>query len=139
MLAAEAGLTPSHFHRVFKRVVGVTVGRYVGDIVMKGKKGMGGDGEGACRDWVGSESDGYGGDGNGAGAVLWNDFDVLLAAEEEDGFIFPASTVAMQDVQPVQDHEELLAWRAVGSYGVGVGVGGGCSVDETLALGDGAL
>ncbi|RAK83650.1 hypothetical protein BO79DRAFT_204170 [Aspergillus costaricaensis CBS 115574] len=135
MLAAEAGLTPSHFHRVFKRVVGVTVGRYVGDIVMKGKKGMGGDGEGACRDWVGGESDGCGGHGNGA--VLWNDFDVLLAAEEDDGFMVPASTVAMQDVHPVQDHEELLAWRAVGSYGVGVG--GGCSVDETLALGDGAL
>ncbi|GLB06933.1 hypothetical protein AtubIFM57258_002252 [Aspergillus tubingensis] len=137
MLAAEAGLTPSHFHRVFKRVLGVTVGRYVGDIVMRGK-GMGGDGEGACREWVGGVGDGCGGDGNGAGAVLWNDFDVLLAAEEEDGFV-ATTTVAMQDVQPVQDDEELLAWRAVGSYGVGVG--GGCSVDETsqFTLGDGAL
>ncbi|PYH74089.1 putative DNA repair and transcription factor Ada [Aspergillus vadensis CBS 113365] len=158
MLAAEAGLTPSHFHRVFKRVVGVTVGRYVGDIVMR-TKGMGCDGEvevleGACRDWVGGVGDGCGGDGcggdgcggdgcggdgcggdgNGAGAVLWNDFDVLLAAEGEDRFVATTTTVAMQDVQPVQDHEELLAWRAVGSYGVGVG--GGCSVDETLALGD---
>lgn len=137
MLAAEAGLTPSHFHRVFKRVVGVTVGRYVGDIVMR-VKGMGSDGKGACRDWVGGVGDGSGGDGNGAGAVLWNDFDVLLAAED-DGFMVPASTVAMQDVHPVPADEELLAWRAVGSYGVGVG--GGCSVDETsqFTLGDGAL
>ncbi|OJZ81831.1 hypothetical protein ASPFODRAFT_51523 [Aspergillus luchuensis CBS 106.47] len=138
MLAAEAGLTPSHFHRVFKRVVGVTVGRYVGDIVMRGKGVMGGDGEGACRNWVGGVGDGCGDDGNGAGAgaVLWNDFDVLLAAEEDDGFVATTTTVAMQDVHPVQD-EELLAWRAVGSYGVGVG--GGCSVDETFTLGDGAL
>lgn len=110
----------------------------MGDIVMRGK-GVGGDGEGACREWVGGVGDGCGGDGNGAGAVLWNDFDVLLAAEEEDGFVATTTTVAMQDVQPVQDHEELLAWRAVGSYGVGVGRG--CSVDETsqFTLGDGAL
>ncbi|PWY73333.1 DNA repair and transcription factor Ada [Aspergillus eucalypticola CBS 122712] len=136
MLAAEAGLTPSHFHRVFKRVVGVTVGRYMGDIITRGK-GMGGAGEvveGACRNWVGGVGDGCGDDGNGA--VLWNDFDVLLAAEEDDGFVATTTTVAMQDVHPVQD-EELLAWRAVGSYGVGIG--GGCSVDETFTLGDGAL
>ncbi|GLA15033.1 hypothetical protein AnigIFM62618_001519 [Aspergillus niger] len=131
MLAAEAGLTPSHFHRVFKRVMGVTVGRYVVDVMRKS-----GDGEvleGSRRDWVGAEVEG---EGTGNWPVLWNDFDVLLAAEEEDGFVVP-TTVTMQDVQPivpVQD-EELLAWRAVGSYGVG----GGCSVDETLALGHEAL
>ncbi|PYH54909.1 putative DNA repair and transcription factor Ada, partial [Aspergillus niger CBS 101883] len=76
MLAAEAGLTPSHFHRVFKRVMGVTVGRYVVDVMRKS-----GDGEvleGSCRDWVGGE-----GEGAGNWPVLWNDFDVLLAAEEE--------------------------------------------------------
>ncbi|OJJ68700.1 hypothetical protein ASPBRDRAFT_46889 [Aspergillus brasiliensis CBS 101740] len=116
-LAAEAGLTTSHFHRVFKRIVGVTVGRYVSDVM----RGMGcdgdEDGENKCGD-----RDGLDGNGDGNGPVLWNDFDVLLAAEE--GFF------AMQDVQPgvvVQD-EELLAWRAVGSFGVG----GGYSVDETL-------
>ncbi|CAL5871792.1 uncharacterized protein PFLUO_LOCUS6045 [Penicillium psychrofluorescens] len=32
-LAAAAGLTPSHFHRVFKKRVGVTPGRYAADFV----------------------------------------------------------------------------------------------------------
>ncbi|EEP79491.1 conserved hypothetical protein [Uncinocarpus reesii 1704] len=32
-LAAEAGLTPSHFHRVFKKVVGVTPGKYARDLL----------------------------------------------------------------------------------------------------------
>lgn len=36
-LATEAGLTPSHFHRVFKKVVGITPGRFGRD-VMEGKK-----------------------------------------------------------------------------------------------------
>ncbi|KAL1957690.1 hypothetical protein VTO42DRAFT_5667 [Malbranchea cinnamomea] len=32
-LATEAGLTPSHFHRVFKKVVGVTPGKYARDLI----------------------------------------------------------------------------------------------------------
>ncbi|WEW56576.1 hypothetical protein PRK78_002023 [Emydomyces testavorans] len=32
-LATEAGLTPSHFHRVFKKVVGVTPGKYARDML----------------------------------------------------------------------------------------------------------
>ncbi|PGH08628.1 hypothetical protein GX51_01148 [Blastomyces parvus] len=36
-LANEAGLTPSHFHRVFKKVVGITPGRFARE-VMEGKK-----------------------------------------------------------------------------------------------------
>lgn len=32
-LAAAAGLTPSHFHRVFKKRVGVTPGQYAADLV----------------------------------------------------------------------------------------------------------
>ncbi|KAI1907008.1 hypothetical protein LOZ39_001638 [Ophidiomyces ophidiicola] len=32
-LASEAGLTPSHFHRVFKKVVGVTPGKYARDLL----------------------------------------------------------------------------------------------------------
>ena len=31
-LASEAGLTPSHFHRVFKKVKGVTPGQYASNI-----------------------------------------------------------------------------------------------------------
>ncbi|CRG87100.1 hypothetical protein PISL3812_04115 [Talaromyces islandicus] len=31
-LASEAGLTPSHFHRVFKKVAGVTPGQYASNI-----------------------------------------------------------------------------------------------------------
>ena len=48
--------------------------------------------------------------GDGDGAVLWNEFDVLIAAE--------AGFVAMQDIQPV---DELHAWRGVlGSYDGGL-------------------
>ncbi|KAK2799387.1 hypothetical protein FQN50_008493 [Emmonsiellopsis sp. PD_5] len=36
-LANEAGLTPSHFHRVFKKVVGLTPGKFARE-VMEGKK-----------------------------------------------------------------------------------------------------
>lgn len=35
-LSSEAGLTPSHFHRVFKKVVGITPGKYARDL-MEGK------------------------------------------------------------------------------------------------------
>ncbi|KAJ5649565.1 uncharacterized protein N7484_003288 [Penicillium longicatenatum] len=35
-LAAQAGLTPSHFHRVFKKILGVTPGQYVGSVVQNG-------------------------------------------------------------------------------------------------------
>ncbi|KAJ6110530.1 hypothetical protein N7486_002765 [Penicillium sp. IBT 16267x] len=32
-LATQAGLTPSHFHRVFKKILGVTPGQYVSSVV----------------------------------------------------------------------------------------------------------
>lgn len=32
-LAAEAGLTPSHFHRVFKKVIGITPGKFARDLM----------------------------------------------------------------------------------------------------------
>ncbi|KAL4807808.1 metal binding domain of Ada-domain-containing protein [Aspergillus unguis] len=34
-LAAEAGLTPCHFHRVFRKIMGVTPGAYAADAVRK--------------------------------------------------------------------------------------------------------
>ncbi|PYI10013.1 hypothetical protein BO78DRAFT_361879 [Aspergillus sclerotiicarbonarius CBS 121057] len=126
-LAAEANLTPSHFLRVFKKVMGVTPGRYVTDMLRNDAvAGMSLEGSGippetitgssGCNPCDGDGSVGLdGGSGNsksenGDGAVLWNEFDVLIAAE--------AGFVAMQDVQPV---DELLAWRGVlGSYDVGV-------------------
>ncbi|KAL3465798.1 metal binding domain of Ada-domain-containing protein [Aspergillus heterothallicus] len=35
-IAGEAGLTPSHFHRVFKRVMGVTPGKYAEGVLSEG-------------------------------------------------------------------------------------------------------
>ncbi|KAL5342961.1 metal binding domain of Ada-domain-containing protein [Aspergillus crustosus] len=40
-LAGEAGLTPSHFHRVFKKVMGVTPGKYAAGILNE-SEGLGG-------------------------------------------------------------------------------------------------
>ncbi|KAL4788041.1 metal binding domain of Ada-domain-containing protein [Aspergillus varians] len=113
-LAGEAGLTPSHFHRVFKKVMGVTPGNYVtavaresGCEIAKGKRlddkfsnhengdtalfqpwdeklcsmdldtswlMMGGSDRNAGVGAVGADVD---------NALLWNDFDVLIAAEAE--------------------------------------------------------
>ena len=35
-LAIQTGLTPSHFHRVFKKVLGVTPGQYVSSVIQNG-------------------------------------------------------------------------------------------------------
>lgn len=103
-LAGEAGLTPSHFHRVFKKVAGVTPGKYTAEAM----------GMGACEDFKGQPLDGdplkdengdmflfrpwdgelfadldpwlAGLDAAGADSdttSLWNDFDVLIAAEAD--------------------------------------------------------
>jgi methylphosphotriester-DNA--protein-cysteine methyltransferase len=46
-LAAQAGLTPSHFHRVFKKRMGVTPGQYASRLV-QGSGSESGSSEGIC-------------------------------------------------------------------------------------------
>ncbi|KAL2854692.1 metal binding domain of Ada-domain-containing protein [Aspergillus pseudodeflectus] len=69
-IAGEAGLTPSHFHRVFKRVMGVTPGKYAeGVLAERINAASGVDSVGV--DWIqgevrekGGPADGIGGYGN---------------------------------------------------------------------------
>ncbi|OJJ64878.1 hypothetical protein ASPSYDRAFT_54270 [Aspergillus sydowii CBS 593.65] len=110
-LAGEAGLTPSHFHRVFKKVTGVTPGKYAAAETMsmgtredlKGKpldsdpfKDENGgklpfqpwDGEifADLDTWLAGLDGDFGGGAVGAdidSTLLWNDFDVLIAAEAD--------------------------------------------------------
>ncbi|KAI9374902.1 metal binding domain of Ada-domain-containing protein [Aspergillus egyptiacus] len=114
-LSAQAGQTPSHFHRVFKRIMGVTPGKYTAGVLRENEAGSGRplDGSGlldgdvrglgvfqpgqAQRNemllcagfdsWLMREPD-LRGDLTAVGAaaaagVLWNDFDILIAAEAE--------------------------------------------------------
>lgn len=104
-LAGEAGLTPSYFHRVFKKVMGVTPGSYAAGLVGEGEGSAGkslecasledGGGENVLfqpldlsvdlegLDGVAEHEPGPCGDfGAGLGdACLGNEFDVLIAAE----------------------------------------------------------
>ncbi|PGH15764.1 hypothetical protein AJ79_02144 [Helicocarpus griseus UAMH5409] len=64
-LANEAGLTPSHFHRVFKKVVGITPGRFARE-VMEGKKMVGYLKR--LEEGISASGAGYAGYGGGAGA-----------------------------------------------------------------------
>ncbi|KAL4909453.1 metal binding domain of Ada-domain-containing protein [Aspergillus multicolor] len=115
-LAGEAGLTPSHFHRVFKKIAGVTPGKYVAAAAIRAGKGTPTPlVEGIhstsedwdmdkfqpwdhmlCADlnaWSVGDLDwdcgsGTADDGGTVGAdvgkaLLWNEFDVLIAAEAE--------------------------------------------------------
>ncbi|KAL5362765.1 metal binding domain of Ada-domain-containing protein [Aspergillus floccosus] len=77
-LAAQANLTASHFHRVFKRIMGVTPGQYAAALL----DGCGpvGNAAVAFQPWglVNGIYD------NGVAADFdmdWNDFDALIAAE----------------------------------------------------------
>lgn len=98
-LAAQAGLTASHFHRVFKKRMGVTPGQYAAGVVQGSDDAHFLSGpsttetfpelETACSDVDGSEglalsvaglSAGY--EGPGVVDNGWNEFDVLLAAEQ---------------------------------------------------------
>ncbi|KAF9890935.1 hypothetical protein FE257_005192 [Aspergillus nanangensis] len=91
-LADEANLTPSHFHRVFKKTMGMTPGQYAAALVVRGS-GKPLDTDGAEEDSRALFQSGGGLDLGGGGEScvvlgsgdtalsLWNDFDVLIAAE----------------------------------------------------------
>ncbi|EAW12544.1 putative DNA repair and transcription factor Ada [Aspergillus clavatus NRRL 1] len=85
-LAAEANLTPSHFHRVFKKVMGVTPGQYAAQAL--GGQGQNvSDGENVVPDVV-QDADVSGAWGGfeipfDDAAISWNDFDAMIAAEDE--------------------------------------------------------
>lgn len=107
-LAARAGLTASHFHRVFKKRVGVTPGQYAADVIQGGGRsssgslasddtlfevetpsldlGTGGVGQSLAL-WEGGLSDPVIMD------EMWNEFDILLAAEQRE--ISPLESVSI--------------------------------------------
>lgn len=77
-LAAQASLTPSHFHRVFKRIMGVTPGQYAAAMV----DGCGPVGNAAAAFQPCGLVDGLCDNGVAAEVDMdWNDFDALIAAE----------------------------------------------------------
>ncbi|KAJ5836852.1 Ada DNA repair metal-binding [Penicillium robsamsonii] len=100
-LAAEAGLTPSHFHRVFKKHVGVTPGQYVESLVQSNlhspasspsdtfsavKTPRSASDRGEILDLDRNSDKGAGLSAAGDEISLmggWNEFDVLLASESE--------------------------------------------------------
>lgn len=91
-LAAEANLTPSHFHRVFKKVVGVTPGQYARGGVSGGRKertvtvGCDGPAEGLStangpgHDAFAAVDRAADGDNIGESTIDWNEFDAMFAA-----------------------------------------------------------
>ncbi|KAJ5723534.1 hypothetical protein N7488_001569 [Penicillium malachiteum] len=113
-LAAQAGLTPSHFHRVFKKLLGVTPGQYATSVTQNGSCASGSlspetlsvletpplqssslsfVGSGMKADWD-LDMDFVRGSALPEGAApldtspvimnySWNEFDLLLAAEEQ--------------------------------------------------------
>ncbi|OJJ41382.1 hypothetical protein ASPWEDRAFT_56511 [Aspergillus wentii DTO 134E9] len=102
-LADEACLTPSHFHRVFKRVMGVTPGQYAQEVLNKNSQqsldqNSGQDGNNgsifsmtAVADGVDLDNPGSsGGLGdiytNAGGSMPWNEFDILITAEDEQEY-----------------------------------------------------
>ncbi|KAL2219839.1 hypothetical protein M432DRAFT_282770 [Thermoascus aurantiacus ATCC 26904] len=104
-LAAEANLTPSHFHRVFKKVVGVTPGQYAKDMWNRNLQGektsrsSARRSEETCSSKTAEDLDLF--DlcaPNETNEVLhdsidWNGFDAMIAAENDrDGTQCPAES-----------------------------------------------
>lgn len=105
-LADEANLTPSHFHRTFKKALGVTPGQYAARMLDSCRRrreisdsGCGVDANGGhtataglcdiniLEPYVagdGASSELYADGSGGLGLGLWNEFDFLLAAENGD-------------------------------------------------------
>jgi methylphosphotriester-DNA--protein-cysteine methyltransferase len=96
-LASEANLTPSHFHRIFKKVMGVTPGQYSAAALGYRNRnssidsGLSEDSivnQPLCGDDVGHDPCPFGGldhcpASTTNDAVVWNEFDAMLAAENE--------------------------------------------------------
>ncbi|RHZ52322.1 putative DNA repair and transcription factor Ada [Aspergillus thermomutatus] len=96
-LAGEANLTPSHFHRIFKKVMGVTPGQYAAAALDCHNQNASVDSgqdenssvnrqlydDGVCHDPCpfGGLNDSLASTTNDA--VLWNEFDAMLAVENE--------------------------------------------------------
>ncbi|OJJ48851.1 hypothetical protein ASPZODRAFT_129174 [Penicilliopsis zonata CBS 506.65] len=97
-LARGAGLTPSHFHRVFKKITGLTPGQYAAGSAGKEQwPSLTGGGSSGSLNAAGGPLSGISGsvvglldgvsspiiDLDGPDAILLNEFDILLAAERE--------------------------------------------------------
>ncbi|KAJ5462851.1 Ada DNA repairmetal-binding [Penicillium sp. IBT 31633x] len=94
-LASQAGLTPSHFHRVFKKHAGVTPGQYVDSLAQSQLHSP----DPSTSDALSRVETPRLGSGDGSGEILdldlagarfpgfmdgaWNGFDALLATEQE--------------------------------------------------------
>jgi methylphosphotriester-DNA--protein-cysteine methyltransferase len=113
-LALQVGLTPSHFHRVFKKHVGVTPGQYVGSLAQSNlrspdsltstssdvetTRSISGDGnmeiltldgvgeKGASSSATGAEFPGFMND-------AWNEFDTLLSLEHGQTWMRELSSI----------------------------------------------
>ncbi|KAJ5786181.1 uncharacterized protein N7503_011393 [Penicillium pulvis] len=123
-LANQAGLTPSHFHRVFKKILGVTPGQYISSVVQHirpSPESSAPDGLSELETPPSASPLGFvGADGTeelnldrGQGSALpglpavrlegfspviwdnaWNEFDILLAAEDQ-GQMDPLDSVSI--------------------------------------------
>lgn len=105
-LASEAGVTVGHFGRVFRRVMGVTLGGYAGG-VLNGRLGVDGQDTQAQEDL--SRSTSTSASVSVGAESSWNDFDVLFAAEEE--------YVSGQDIQTTDDWVTMDTRRGGDSEG----------------------